>query len=95
MPLYEYHCEKCDRTYEEIKPAGTDRTECPDCKGLAKRVLSVSAKGSNSKGSSSGSSSGYCPLCALGALSYLLSSLESEMAESSSSRRRPSDFSNN
>ncbi|MBS3076009.1 zinc ribbon domain-containing protein [Candidatus Pacearchaeota archaeon] len=62
MPIYEYHCKKCDRTYEEIQSSYAEKTiDCPECGGLAEKVLSVSAKGTNNK-SNFGSSCDKCPI---------------------------------
>ncbi|HPA13849.1 MAG TPA: zinc ribbon domain-containing protein [Desulfobacterales bacterium] len=30
MPIYEYHCEKCDRNFECLV-FGQERPECPSC----------------------------------------------------------------
>lgn len=41
MPIYEYHCKKCDKTYETIQKVDTPPTlECENCEGLAERVMS-------------------------------------------------------
>lgn len=39
MPVYEYHCSKCNKTFDELKPMG-DRHQalCPTC-GLSCKVL--------------------------------------------------------
>jgi len=32
MPIYEYHCEKCDNQFEKLVFAGDeDRVTCPEC----------------------------------------------------------------
>lgn len=32
MPIYEYHCDQCDRNFECLI-IGSDEPECPTCKG--------------------------------------------------------------
>lgn len=41
MPIYEYHCTKCQKTFERFQKI-TERplTECPDCKGKVERLIS-------------------------------------------------------
>jgi putative FmdB family regulatory protein len=44
MPLYEYACEKCDRTFEALVFDG-ESVSCPHCEGeKVERLLSVPAK---------------------------------------------------
>ena len=75
MPIYEYKCEKCGYTFEvftDYSHNGSRR--CPECKALAKRIISapgVIFKGSgfystdhhnsHSSGSSSGSGKDITP----------------------------------
>lgn len=34
MPIYEYHCDECDRDFEKLVLSKSDeRTECPHCSG--------------------------------------------------------------
>ena len=70
MPLYEYRCEKCHRTFEVIQSfSDPELTECSECGGHLERLLSAPAirfKGSgwyvtdyggkNGNGSTAGSS---------------------------------------
>ncbi len=53
MPLYEYHCETCDRIFEALRSLRESDvpTPCPKCGGDAERIMptSFSAK-SFSKG---------------------------------------------
>ena len=48
MPLYEYHCRECDKTFEmlrRMKDADLD-LECPDCRSTkVERQLSTFATG--------------------------------------------------
>lgn len=44
MPLYEYHCSKCDKTFEVIqKFSDSPLTEHEDCGGAVERLLSAPA----------------------------------------------------
>lgn len=44
MPLYEYHCSKCDKTFEVIqKFSDSPLTEHEDCGGSVERLLSAPA----------------------------------------------------
>jgi putative FmdB family regulatory protein len=44
MPLYEYACQKCKHTFEELV-FGDEAVECPQCHGAkVQRLLSVPAK---------------------------------------------------
>jgi len=45
MPIYEFHCPACNRTFEKLsKMADTDQP-CPDCGKPAKKAISLPAKG--------------------------------------------------
>ena len=40
MPRYEYHCEHCDRTFEQVHSVNDrDKGVCEDCGNPAKRLL--------------------------------------------------------
>jgi putative FmdB family regulatory protein len=44
MPLYEYRCSKCGRTFERIqKFSDKPAAKCPECGGRSKRLLSAPA----------------------------------------------------
>lgn len=44
MPLYEYRCRECERTFEVIqKFSDPELTECRDCGGPVERLLSAPA----------------------------------------------------
>ncbi len=47
MPLYEYHCESCDKTFEKICKQQKDTAACPDCGQEAFKTVSVFASGSS------------------------------------------------
>jgi putative FmdB family regulatory protein len=41
MPLYEYYCESCDKTFEKIFKQQEDKTPCPDCGQEAFKAVSA------------------------------------------------------
>ena len=44
MPVYEYYCEKCDKTYEFFQRITDDpKTVCEVCGGVLKKQISLSA----------------------------------------------------
>jgi putative FmdB family regulatory protein len=45
MPIYEYHCEDCDSSFETlVLPGNEDETQCPACNGVKlSREMSVFA----------------------------------------------------
>ncbi|MEE4359246.1 MAG: zinc ribbon domain-containing protein [Desulfococcaceae bacterium] len=49
MPIYEYHCDQCDKNFECLMFRSDDVPECPDCKGNHVRKM-MSACGFLSKG---------------------------------------------
>ena len=43
MPLYEFHCEKCDYVFEQLLDTRKVLAmECPKCKELAEKIISSS-----------------------------------------------------
>ena len=41
MPIYEYACPSCGRTFEELCLSGTEQdTPCPSCGAASRRVIS-------------------------------------------------------
>ena len=65
MPIYEYKClnPQCGRLYEQLEGINAPKTQsCIDCKGLAQRVASATAR-PHVSGGSKGSASYDCPLC--------------------------------
>ena len=41
MPIYEYHCKKCDNVFEEFQKGFEERSvKCPKCAGDAERLIS-------------------------------------------------------
>ena len=66
MPLYEYRCQTCERSFERLERASEPKNgTCPDCGGTARRLLGAPAlqfKGSGwyvndyGKGNGNGSS---------------------------------------
>ncbi len=60
MPLYEYHCEKCEEEFEELvsSPARADEVVCPRCGSPeVRRLQSGFARVAGSRGASLGASS--------------------------------------
>ncbi len=57
MPIYEYHCADCDRSFETFVRPGEGESECPSCHGPnIAREMSVfaSARSSDTAGPMSG-----------------------------------------
>jgi putative FmdB family regulatory protein len=51
MPLYEYHCEPCDHTFETLIRSSGDVARCPRCSSLeVSRQLSVPAAAQTGRG---------------------------------------------
>lgn len=42
MPLFDFHCAKCNKTYELLIRA-TSEPVCPDCGGAIEKLLSLPA----------------------------------------------------
>lgn len=61
MPIFEYHCMKCDNDFETLV-FGNQEVSCPTCQGTkVKKLLSVfSHKSENGFSSSKGSSCSSC-----------------------------------
>jgi putative FmdB family regulatory protein len=70
MPIYEYRCSDCDRSFETLVSPGRFEAECPKCGGVnLSRELSVfaSARSASDGGSSSVSDAGPSGGCCGGA----------------------------
>jgi putative FmdB family regulatory protein len=65
MPIYEFRCEKCKYTFEDLVRSSTESVPCPKCEGKVKRLLSacVSHVAGGSSAPSTGHSSGGCGGC--------------------------------
>jgi putative FmdB family regulatory protein len=51
MPLYEYHCAPCDRTFETLIRSSSDQPHCPDCGSIeVDKQLSVPAAAQSTGG---------------------------------------------
>ncbi len=60
MPLYEYRCDACDQTFEELRSSSEADAaiECPSCESRrTARKLSRFASGAGSPGSAKGGAS--------------------------------------
>ncbi len=56
MPLYEYKCAKCDKSFEILK-RNNEKVVCPNCGGKAlEKQFSVFASSSSSESTSGGGS---------------------------------------
>jgi len=66
MPLYEYQCERCGKTFEELVSLSErdNGRPCPKCHSKrARRMVSLCAAGTSSEG---GSLASECPTCPTG-----------------------------
>jgi putative FmdB family regulatory protein len=67
MPIYEYSCSDCERTFEKLRPMSKADAEasCPDCGGThTSRALSLFAAFSRGNGDSHAvSGGGGCAGC--------------------------------
>ncbi|MDO8434619.1 MAG: zinc ribbon domain-containing protein [Candidatus Binatus sp.] len=54
MPIYEYRCVECDRSFEAFVRGGGDEASCPECHGshLTREMSTFAARGSNGDGAS-------------------------------------------
>jgi putative FmdB family regulatory protein len=54
MPIYEYRCVECDRSFEAFVRNGADDASCPECHGsrLTREMSTFAARGSNGDGAS-------------------------------------------
>ncbi|UCD85186.1 MAG: zinc ribbon domain-containing protein [Deltaproteobacteria bacterium] len=63
MPIYEYHCSKCDQDFEELIIGGNTQVKCPNCGNQeVQRQMSVFGfkSGDSFTSSSSGASCDSC-----------------------------------
>ena len=52
MPIYEYRCANCDRSFEAFVRPGDGGAQCPNCHGskLTREMSTFAARGSNGDG---------------------------------------------
>lgn len=66
MPIYEYACQDCDRSFEELvlRRSDEDEVRCPKCKGkrVSKKMSRPAAARSGGGGGSAASSAGCGPV---------------------------------
>lgn len=69
MPIYEYHCPKCNKDHELLVRSSADQPDCPACgsKKLEKQFSTFAAGGSPSGGGESCAHTGGCG-CAHGGM---------------------------
>ena len=62
MPIYEYHCLKCDNNFEEIVFSSTEEVTCPECDEtkIEKLMSGFSYKSDSTFSSSEGPSCSGC-----------------------------------
>jgi putative FmdB family regulatory protein len=64
MPIYEFHCDKCDKDFECLI-MGKDKPKCPKCGGAkVKRMMSACGFVSKGKGGTTTSKSAGTSSCA-------------------------------
>jgi putative FmdB family regulatory protein len=57
MPIYEYHCENCDSSFETIVlPGHQDETQCPSCNGpnISREMSVFASRGGSSEAKPNG-----------------------------------------
>lgn len=45
MPIYEYHCANCNKTFEKLSKMSDSEQPCPDCGQPAAKAISVPSPG--------------------------------------------------
>jgi putative FmdB family regulatory protein len=66
MPIYEYHCEPCDHTFETLVRGQGDSAHCPKCGGIdLVKQFSVPAAAQTA-----GAKSSSLPVCDTGGNSF-------------------------
>lgn len=43
MPIFEFHCKACSKTFEKLLKTAVERFTCPICGQLARRAVSAPA----------------------------------------------------
>lgn len=75
MPIYEYHCNGCNSTFEQLRPLSqaSEPAECPKCHQPARRKMSTFACYSATLGGVpkpvAGTTGGSCSSCSSGSCS--------------------------
>ena len=66
MPIYEYTCKACDRSFEELvmRRSDEDEVRCPGCKGrrVEKRISRPAGARSGGDGGGAAASAGCGPI---------------------------------
>ena len=73
MPIYEYHCERCNHEFETLVMHRDETVQCPQCHGdHLHKLISAHAVGSGAPDTACGSApcspqpacgAGACPAC--------------------------------
>ena len=59
MPIYEYRCRKCQKSFEQLILSSQDKAACPQCKSAkVERLLSVFSSGRDIESFGGASASG-------------------------------------
>jgi putative FmdB family regulatory protein len=45
MPIYEYHCSACQKTFEKLSRMTETEQPCPTCGQISTKAISLPAKG--------------------------------------------------
>lgn len=68
MPIYEFHCDDCQRDFEELVFNSSHKVACPDCGGEnCEKLMSAASfrsKGADGATVSSSAGGGGCSGCA-------------------------------
>lgn len=73
MPIYEFHCDSCNKDFEELVPIGTESIPCPSCASKeVRRRVSICAFSSSgrmlttaSSSSCAGCTAATCSSCSI------------------------------
>jgi putative FmdB family regulatory protein len=64
MPIYEYHCQQCDKDFEQLVRTTRVKVKCPTCDGRrVRRKPSLFATSGSSETSSERSTRSGCESC--------------------------------
>ena len=67
MPIYEYHCEPCDHTFETLVRSASDTPRCPKCGQTERLVKQFSVPAAARSGAGASSSLPVCSPAGCGA----------------------------
>ena len=64
MPIFEYTCESCNYTFDQLVMRQETKVNCPLCQGEVKKLMSTFAVGPSESGGSTIPSTAKRPMCA-------------------------------